>query len=225
MKVKIDIPENLSEITLDQFQRYTKLVNDNEPSEFVNQKIIEIFCNIKLSEVAKISYKDTQSILDHIQSIFEVNTQLKRTFTLFGVEYGFVPDLENITSGEYIDAESYLKDIQTLHSALAVLYRPIIAKTKNLYTIEDYETAGKYEAIMKNATMDVVLGMQVFFYNLGIELANATKDFLLDEAVIADIAKKNNLEINGDGINQYMQQLEGMYSTLRELQIYPLPNS
>jgi hypothetical protein len=54
MKINITIPENLNEITLYQYQRFEKLIKDNEPSEFVNQKTIEIFCNIDLKDVARI---------------------------------------------------------------------------------------------------------------------------------------------------------------------------
>jgi len=55
MKLEIDIPERLNEISVQQYQRYVKLLEDNQESEFTTQKTIEIFCNMRLSEVAKIS--------------------------------------------------------------------------------------------------------------------------------------------------------------------------
>lgn len=210
MKVDITIPESLNEITLNQFQKYSKLIKDNEPSDFVNQKTIEIFCDIQLNEVAKISYQSTQEILQHLKDIFEVNTKLIPTFKIGDIEFGFEPNLEQITSGAYIDANEYLTDIQTLHKAMAVLYRPIVKKHKNVYTIEEYKTAETYSEIMKYAPVTVALGMQVFFYDLAKELMNATNHYLQQNLQTLSEQEKKVLEENGVGINQFMQQLKAI---------------
>jgi hypothetical protein len=217
MKIKISIPESLNEITLDQFQRFDKLTKENEPSEFVNQKTIEIFCNIQLKEIAKISYQSSKEILEHLNVLFEKKHKFVQSFDLFGVKYGFEPNIEEISTGAYIDAENYLTDAQTLHKAMAVLYRPIIAKTKDLYTIEPYESALKYEGIMKSAPLDVVFGMQVFFWDLGIELLNAMSRY-----TVANLSEdeKKALGKNMDGINQSMQLLREICSDLTKSQGY-----
>jgi hypothetical protein len=125
MKVDINIPDSLNEITLLQYQKFHKLIKDNDASDFVNQKTIEIFCNIDLKDVAKIKVTDVNEILEHLNKILQQRTPLKNTFKLAGVDFGFIPKLEDITSGEYIDLENYLSDVDTLHQAMAVLYRPI----------------------------------------------------------------------------------------------------
>jgi hypothetical protein len=221
MKIKISIPDSLNEITLDQFQRFDKLTKENEPSEFVNQKTIEIFCNIELKEIAKISYQSSKEILEHLNGLFEKKHKFvkpnERPLELFGVKYGFEPNIEEISTGAYIDAENYLTDVQTLHKAMAVLYRPIIAKTKDLYTIEPYESALKYEGIMKSAPLDVVFGMQVFFWDLGIELLTAMSRYTVDK--LSEDEKKA-LGKNMDGINQSMQLLREICSDLTKSQDY-----
>jgi hypothetical protein len=222
MKIKISIPDSLNEITLDQFQRFDKLTKENEPSEFVNQKTIEIFCNIELKEIAKISYQSSKEILEHLNVLFEKKHKFVQSFDLFGVKYGFEPNIEEISTGAYIDAENYLTDVQTLHKAMAVLYRPIIAKTKDLYTIEPYESALKYEGIMKLAPLDVVFGMQVFFWDLGIELLNAMSRYTVDN--LSEDEKKV-LGKNMDGINQSMQLLREICSDLTKSQGYQFINS
>lgn len=216
MKIKLTIPEKLNEITLEQFQKYHKLIENNEPSDFVNQKTIEIFCNIELKEVAKISYHSTNEILEHLNSVFEIKPKHIATFKIGDTLFGFEPNLDEITTGAYIDAESYLQDVQTMHKAMAVLYRPVIAKVKNMYEIEPYETSDTYAELMKQAPMDVVLGMQVFFYNLGKELVKDMSRYLQDGKTLTAQEMKL-LERNGVGINQFMQQLEGMYSSLKML--------
>jgi hypothetical protein len=222
MKIKISIPESLNEITLDQFQRFDKLTKENEPSEFVNQKTIEIFCNIELKEIAKISYQSSKEILEHLNVLFEKKHKFVQSFDLFGVKYGFEPNIEEISTGAYIDAENYLTDVQTLHKAMAVLYRPIIAKTKDLYTIEPYESALKYEGIMKSAPLDVVFGMQVFFWDLGIELLNAMSRYTVDK--LSEDERKA-LGKNMDGINQSMQLLREICLDLTKSQGYRFINS
>jgi hypothetical protein len=224
MKVNITIPETLNEITLNQFQKYMKLIKDNEPSEFVNQKTIEIFCNIKLLDVAKISYKSYKEILDHLNSLFNVNHKLVPTFVLDGLEFGFEPNLEDIASGVYIDAESYLKETDTLHKAMAVLYRPIKDKRKNLYNIEEYVSSELYSDLMKDAPLDVALGMQVFFWNLGIELSSVMIAYLQQEKIQLSEAEKKVLEKNGVGTPQFMQQLEEVRLSLMKLQNSQLIN-
>ena len=214
MKIDINIPESLNEITVNQFQKYTKLIKDNEPSDFVNQKTIEIFCDIQLNEVAKISYQSTQEILQHLKVIFEVNTKLIPTFKIGDIEFGFEPNLEQISSGAYIDANEYLTDIQTLHKAMAVLYRPIKKKHKETYTIEEYKTAETYEEIMKYAPINVALGMQVFFYDLAKELMSVTNRYLQQNLQTLSEQEKKTLEESGVGINQFMQQLEVISSSL-----------
>ena len=222
MKIKISIPDSLNEITLDQFQKFDKLTKENEPSEFVNQKTIEIFCNIQLKEIAKISYQSSKEILEHLNVLFEKKHKFVQSFDLFGVKYGFEPNIEEISTGAYIDAENYLTDVQTLHKAMAVLYRPIIAKTKDLYTIEPYESALKYEGIMKSAPLDVVFGMQVFFWDLGIELLNAMSRYTVDN--LSEDEKKA-LGKNMDGINQSMQLLREICSDLTKSQGYQFISS
>ena len=46
MKVEINVPDSLKEITLDQYQRFEKLnTEENKESTFLLQKMVEIFCS------------------------------------------------------------------------------------------------------------------------------------------------------------------------------------
>ena len=52
---------------------------------------------------------------------------------------GFVPKLDDITLGEYVDIESNISDWQKdAHKAMAVLYRPVNFKAKDKYGIAPY---------------------------------------------------------------------------------------
>ena len=224
MKINITIPETLNEITLYQYQRFEKLILNNEPSDFVNQKTIEIFCNIELKDVARIRIAEVSEILTHINNLLQQKPKLTNTFKLGVYEFGFIPKLEDITSGEYIDLESYLSDTQTLHKAMAVLYRPIKNKTKSLYTIEEYSKDSQDMAeVLKYMPLDVALGSMLFFWTLLNDCVNGLADFIQSEVEQSEQAK-NILEKNGVGINHSMQQLREMYSNLMPLQGFPSHN-
>lgn len=223
MKVNITIPESLKEITLYQYQRFEKLISENEPSEFVNQKTIEIFCNIELKDVARIRIADVSNLLTHLNDLLQQKPKLTNTFKLGVYEFGFIPKLEDITSGEYIDLETYLSDTQTLHKAMAVLYRPIKTKVKDLYTIEDYEGSDKYSEVLKYMPLDIALGSMLFFWTLLNDCVSGLADYIQNEAEQSEQANKL-LEKNMVGINQSMQQLKEMYSTLIPSQNFQLLN-
>jgi hypothetical protein len=224
MKINITIPETLNEITLYQYQRFEKLISNNEPSDFVNQKTIEIFCNIELKDVARIRIAEVSEILTHLNNLLKQKPKLTNTFKLGVYEFGFIPKLEDITSGEYIDLESYLSDTQTLHKAMAVLYRPIKNKTKSLYTIEEYNKDSQDMAeVLKYMPLDVALGSMLFFWTLLNDCVNGLADFIQNEAEQSEQAK-NILEKNGVGINLCTQQLREMYSNLMPLQEFPSLN-
>ena len=216
MKVDINIPDSLNEITLLQYQKFDKLIKDNDASDFVNQKTIEIFCGIDLKDVAKIKVTDVNEILEHLNTILQQRTPLKNTFKLSGVEFGFIPKLEDITAGEFIDLENYLGEVETLHQAMAVLFRPIKSKVKGLYTIHEYESSYQYAEVMKYMPLDIALGAMVFFWTLQKDCVNALTDYIQNEVEQSEQAKRV-LERSGVGISQFTQQLKGIYSDSMQL--------
>jgi hypothetical protein len=218
MKVDINVPESLNEITLYQYQKFEKLIQDNEASHFVNQKTIEIFCNIELKDVARIRIADIDDLLAHLNNLLQAKPKLTRTFKLGVYEFGFIPKLEDMTSGEFIDLENYLSNTETLHQAMAVLFRPITSKVKDLYTIEEYESSYKYSEVLKYMPLDIALGSMLFFWTLLNDCGNALSHYIQSEVEQSEQAKQV-LAKNGVGINQFTQQLREIFSDSM-----PLPN-
>jgi hypothetical protein len=223
MKIDIKIPETLNEIHLKQYQKFDKLIKDNEPSEFVNQKTIEIFCNIDLKDVARIRLADTSDLLNHLDNLLNQKPKLIRTFKLGNYEFGFIPKLEDMTSGEYIDLENYLTDVSTYHKAMAVLFRPIKTKVKDLYTIEEYKSSEVYAEFLQYMPLDVVLGCLVFFSTLTNDCVKGLMDFIHSEAEQSEVVKKL-LEENGVGINQFTEQHKATFYDLMQLPNFPSLN-
>jgi dynactin complex subunit len=219
MKVNINVPDSLNEITLYQYQRFEKLIQENEASHFVNQKTIEIFCNIELKDVARIRIADIDDLLLHLNNLLQQKPKLTKTFKLGVYEFGFIPKLEDMTSGEFIDLENYLSSTESLHQAMAVLFRPIKSKVKDLYTIEEYESSYKYSEVLKHMPLDIALGSMVFFWTLQNDCVNALTDYIQSEVEQSEQAKQV-LAKSGVGINQFTQQLKGIFSDSMQLLNY-----
>lgn len=223
----LKIPVSLDDVTIEQYQKYVKVMDqnkDNEDSNFINLKLLNIFCGITMKEAYELPIKEFDSILSHLVKILSTKSKLQTRFTMTDpkgktVEFGFIPNLDKMTLGEYIDAENYMSDWETIHKAMAVFYRPIVAGNKDFYKIEKYEGSDKYSTLMKDAPASVAAGTFLFFLNLGIELSKITMDSLRkqQQTLKEDLSVKG-LEKNGDGISQYTQLLKEMSSKLTRLQ-------
>jgi hypothetical protein len=218
MELKVSVPTTLSEITLDQYQRFARLEGDEE---FLTHKMLEIFCGVPLSGLASVRIKDVGHITKHIQGMLAEKPSLTPTFKIGEQEFGFVPELDNITYGEFVDLDTYLQDVENLHKAMAVLYRPIVQKVKSRYLIEPYESAGKYSDTMKQAPMHVAFGAVLFFYRLGNELLQATLTSLEKGESLTSTQDKDSLQSVGDGMQHSINSLREM---LGDLQTYPDSN-
>lgn len=211
MKLEINVPENLNEITLEQYQRFDKInTEENQDSNFLLHKTVEIFCGLELKEIASIRVTSIKEILGDIDRIFAEKTDLVPTFNLEGIEYGFIPKLDDMTIGEFIDLDENLTEWETIHKAMAVLYRPINYKKEGKYLIEDYTGLDNAE-VFKKMPLDIAMGAMVFFYRLNNELLEITLNYLKREAPNQmNTELLVALEKSGVGSNQFTDLLREM---------------
>jgi hypothetical protein len=183
MKLEVNVPSKLSEIPLHKYQKFLKIVDKNidDPNadRFVAMKMLEIFCDIPAKYIYDYKIKDITKVTDVLTKMFEERPQLVKTFRIGDTEFGFIPNLEEMTFGEYIDLDTYIGDWDNIQKAMGVLYRPITAKIKDRYQIQKYQ-GDNYEDAMLNTPMDAVLSSVVFFYDLGIDLRNGIMDYLTE---------------------------------------------
>jgi hypothetical protein len=223
VKLELEVPSSLSDIKLWQYQKYLSVLDKNKGEDegtvnFLNMKLVEIFCDVSLKEVESIPLKEYEKVLSILNEAFKEEPKLIRRFELEGVDMGFLPRLEDMSLGEYIDAENNIYDWQNIHKAMAVLYRPVNFNLKDKYTIAPYSPTDELQNIMKNMPLDVVMSSMVFFYDLGNELLKAIPNYLEEELNKKEnIQVKQTLEENGVGINQYTHLLKGMSQSLTKL--------
>ena len=215
--MKIIIPTSLKDITLLQYQKYQNEIDSsaNRPDqlEYLNIKKIEIFCNLTQAEVYNIQLGNIYSISEKIDMILEEQSQLVQKFELNGIKFGWVPELDKLSYGEFLDLNSNISDWATMQIAMGVLYRPIKNELSNgLYNIEKYK-GDKYHKELLNMPMDAVIGSMVFFWNLGMDLASCTIKSL---EVEKEFQKQLNLVDNGIGIQQSMSLLVQMLQSMKK---------
>jgi uncharacterized protein YecA (UPF0149 family) len=230
MKLEINVPSSLSEIPLKHYQDFLKVQADSNDEEFVAQKMIEIFCGITLKDVVKMKLTSLNELIAHFTQLFSEKPKFKNRFKITSeegeIEFGFIPELEQISFGEYVDLESHLTNWDSYHKAMAVMYRPIIKTRKDKYDVLPYEPNKDFQELMKFAPLDIVIASSVFFWSLGSELLTATLSYLENEMkkntkLTTTFQKQLNLQNDGDGINQYMQSLK---ETLQDSMKLPITN-
>jgi uncharacterized Zn finger protein len=209
--MKVKIPTSLSDIRLEQFVLFNKVIKESQEQSFVELAMVSIFCDLSVDQAKNILSNDFTEIVNEITKVLSQQPRFIQRFIHDGKEYGFIPNLDEITAGEYIDLESFFKDENTYNKAISVLYRPILNKRKDLYNIEEYKTAHEQ---FNTLNLEIVLGSMLFFWNLSNELLKATTDYLAQPK--NKILLTQALATSGVGINQFIQSLEGMSLTLKE---------
>ena len=210
MKLEINVPTTLAEITVGQYQRFARLEGDEE---FLTHKMLEIFCGLPLADLPNVRVKDVSHVTRHINSMLGEKPKLTSIFKMGGVEYGFVPELDNMTYCEFTDLDLYLQDVQNLHKSMAVLYRPITERFGDRYDVEPYEGTDRSAERMKEAPMSVAMGAVLFFYRLGNELLQATLTYL-EEGKWTNTQDKGSLLNDGDGMQHTINLLKEMCENL-----------
>lgn len=216
MKANLIVPESLNEITLGQYQKFYKLINNNPDSEFVRQKTVSIFCNVEMKDVRQMLLSSIDEVYNGLIELFNGSPELISRFTINNIEFGLIPNFDDMSAGEFADLDDYNSDVEQWHKCMAVLYRPVTKKLAKFYDIEPYKGTEQYAETMKDTPVAIVLAVQVFFYNLSKELLSVTMDYLeqLPQSDKQIIVEKASSLKNGDGIIAFMQSPKEMLSKL-----------
>jgi len=212
MDLNIYVPTDLNEITLGQYQSFVSFQRTTEDEGRIAQKMLEIFCGLKTTEAIKVRYKDANAIIEILIDLMNNKPSLIRRFKMRGKEYGFIPNLDEMSLGEYVDLDTFIGDTDNLHRAMAVLFRPVQNKYGNQYNIEDY--TGEGAELMKDMPLDVAFGAMLFFYRLGMDLSEAMMNYLQEEEQ-SSLIQHLSLAESGDGINQFTHLLKGILQDLK----------
>lgn len=215
--MKIQVPTHINDITLEQYQRFALINTEEQDKEFFMFKTIEIFCGVDIALVSKMRLSDAESVSNEVLEVLQQNVPFTNKFELEGVKYGFIPDLQSISLGEFIDLEEGLSKDKDFHKAASVMFRPIVKEFGELYTIDGYEANTEMHHIMKQAPVGIISAAIVFFYSIAKELLKASQDFSSQEKAEAmTILEKLNSQRNTGGLTLSMLYAEAMLQSINK---------
>jgi hypothetical protein len=180
MEIEIIIPENWHDVTLTQYLEFQKAVKPFEGHEEFIHKIIDhaVFklCGVSADILHRLPAETFLTIQKAVIELIGSNKNevLIKTFEIGDTTYGFIPDFNNMTYGEYIDLVELSKETwANIAEMMAVLYRPITKRSGDTYEIRPYNGSNpdQIELFESKLTMDIVYGALSFFLRLQQDLA------------------------------------------------------
>jgi len=193
----IKIPEVLNDITLYQWQQINA-IDDNVDSSFYTRRVLNIIYGIR--DLNKYKSRDLDMMMDSVKTVLNSTPKFEQRFTLHDVDYGFIPNLDDISFGEFVDLDKY-SEVKDYHKLMSILYRPVTKEQSgDRYSIDGY--MGSNEKL-RYMPLGISLGAIGFFLTLGEQLMNDTLNSLTEEEVAK--VKKSDLLKSGDGTLHYFR--------------------
>ena len=211
MKVKIKKDDKIkefnliskwSDVTLEKWLKLIDLETGSKTKEAA--ATIAALSDIPKQLVKELSIKDVAVIMSRIAELQQKqNSSLKRIIEINEVEYGFMPDLDSISLGQYADIEMFIKNgiENNLPELMAVLYAPITEKKNDIYTIAAYDGDIRMRTEeMKQMSAEQVQSALRFFFVLGKELSLILPSYLMERLKeMNQQLPQNPLPKSGDG--------------------------
>ena len=219
----IEVPTCLNDIPLHKYLQFMQI--DEEASDtFKAKRMLHLFCGIDPRDFNNIKHQDVENLLFKVGNVLNSQPKFQRRFTLDGVEYGIIPNFDDMTFGEFVDLDTikdYKKDLGLL---MSILYRRVTEEKGERYLIEPYN--GKFD--FRDMPSGVALGALVFFWTIGKDCLSATQSYMKKAEKQTKITK--GLVKNGDGtqqsLNSATETLKGLMTSLLQSSIpsyYGLP--
>ena len=192
-----------SDVTL---EKWIKLIDFQEGSKSEEAEVtIATLSNIPKDLIKQLELKDIAIIMESLSELQQnEHSPLKDIIEVEGKRYGFHPDLNSITLGEWSDLETFIKGgiEKSMPEIMAVLYRPIIEETESgVYTIEVYDGNIAIRAEeMKKMSAEQVQSALRFFFVLGRKLSVTLPLYLMERMKEIKKQSPQNLSQKNGGI-------------------------
>jgi len=176
----IYIPEKLSEIKLSSYQSYMKALDDEMQVDEMNFTIVSHLCTYDEGAIDLLSIRDLRIVAEQLKRLINEHKEVIYRFKMYGVNYGMIPDLKNITAREWTNIMQFLDNDEfgNLHHALSILYRPIVKEQFGRYEIDGNVYDADRAELFKSIGMDIVQGVMLFFSKIITSYSSHSKDYL-----------------------------------------------
>ena len=171
------------EVTLEKWLQLIDFETGTKTEEAT--ETIAALSDIPKKLVKELALSDVANIMSKVAELQQKqDTKLKRIIEINDIEYGFHPDLDSISLGEYADIEQFIKNgiDKNLPELMAVLYRPVKEKKNDIYIIDAYDGDIRLRTEeMKQMSAEQVQSALVFFYTLGKALSEILPLYLMEK--------------------------------------------
>ena len=183
--MKFKLPKDYGDITLRQMVAFME-------AKTQVQQLMAITGFPQL-HVMDFKQKEADLIIESFTNASNIGTpRHEQTFLVDGMRLGFIPDLDALSLREYIDLDSYAKEIwkgdctinyKYFPDLLCILFRPVNSMLGEYYDIDPYtvDKLPRYKRYIDSMTMDRVNGAMVFFSNFLSDLIVSSLDYLEQE--------------------------------------------
>jgi hypothetical protein len=211
MKTTVSVPNDYSSVTVAQWKQLEREWSNCRTDKQKTAKAVQVLAGLDEAQVAALTAAQFNKIVSHLEWVMDAHErdhELVPRFTLKGVPYGFIPDWDSLSTGEFIDLETYsVKGMgDHLPQVMAVMFRRITEDNGEWYEIEPYSPSDRKTGVMKDAPMDAVMGALGFFLTTGRGLA-------IDSHLYGQkVARLRRSDQSGGGIRRFTRWLKGMFS-------------
>ena len=204
-QIELSIPTSYEDITLRKWLELQKELRNYEDDEEASTAIILYhLCGLDPIMIKNLSM-DSYNMLKTEIAAFLGNTDfpLQRFIDVKGVEWGFEPNLSNMSYGAYADITKFgnITIDDNWAKVMGILYRPVTKKQFDKYSIQPY-TGEIDEQMWLDVPMSIHFGALFFLFNLLTDLLSATLKSSMEEVLHPNI--KPILERNGGTMLQLL---------------------
>ena len=214
-EVTLSIPTSYGDISLKKWLEFQKELNNYEGDEAAITALMFFqLCGLEPAYLKGLSIDDYAMIKSQLES-FLSNTDfpLQRIIRIDGIEYGFEPNLSQMTYGAFADITKYntITIDDNWPKIMSILYRPIVHKKGEMYSIQSYKGEINTDKFLE-VGMDINFGCLFFFVNLSTDLLNSILKSTMQMELPHNI--KSILVKNGEHIKQLLNLQTQTYSKL-----------
>ena len=182
---KYELPTDWKEVSISQYANLMKVLEIEEMNDIENIiRTLEALIGIESRILTKAPLKYLKEVYAELSILTskQPSNYLKKVIEIEGIEYGMIPNFEDLTLGEFADLDNYLQDSwNNLDKIFAVLYRPIVERKGDKYIIEDYtlkDIKDRRKIFSDRLSIDTAFGAMVFFYDIGSKLTENMVSYL-----------------------------------------------
>lgn len=190
-----------SDVTLEKWLKLVEFEGLSKTEETL--ETINLLSTMPKKIIRQLSIQDVAMIMKSLNT-FQQSTgkKFRKIFSLDNIDYGWHPNLEELTLGEWADIETFVQDgIQkNMPKIMAVLFRPIKERQNDAYIIEAYDgnIAVRAEKF-KKMNAEQVQSALVFFWTFVNELLKISLSYLKEHLKeVNQVLETNPLQKSGD---------------------------